>query len=56
MCKLCAIAAWHPRVRRESLVFNLSQLTTDVENKPLEKPLLEPPLGRSLTHTQEKSS
>ncbi|MBI4780836.1 MAG: hypothetical protein HY785_05880 [Oscillatoriophycideae cyanobacterium NC_groundwater_1537_Pr4_S-0.65um_50_18] len=37
MCKLCTIATWHPRVRQDSLVFNLSQFATAVTANPLPK-------------------
>jgi hypothetical protein len=35
MCQLCAIAVRYPRVRQDSLVFNLSQFSVAAEEKPL---------------------
>ncbi|MBW4517727.1 MAG: hypothetical protein KME11_21190 [Timaviella obliquedivisa GSE-PSE-MK23-08B] len=52
MCKICAIAARYPRVRQESLVFNLSQFAIAVEAKQE----FERPQERSPSNTQEKSS
>jgi hypothetical protein len=51
MCKLCAIAARYPRVRQDSLVFNLSQFANAVEAKSLS----EQPQDQLLINIQEKS-
>jgi hypothetical protein len=63
MCKLCAFAARYPRVRQDSLVFDLSQFAVAIEVRPVSKQSSGRSSGQSserspkqtFTTTQEKS-
>jgi hypothetical protein len=52
MCKICVLAARYPRVRQDSLVFNLSQFASTIAASPL----TELSQTRSIQLTQEKTS
>jgi len=49
MCKLCTITARYPRIRQESVVFNLSQFALTVQPKVSTQKL-------SIQHQQSQGS